>query len=194
MSFTVFARHAQDAALPFFRRVSAFRSCVQLYRPLGFRATLTFLHEIAGPHDRDERALLSALAMLQNSRAGWHADLLRYAAERTAAKRNGHRSPRLDVPNPNGQPPIWYGAPGPAAIHALAYWRRQRLRVPSQRHQVVVEVEAFIDAWAAARWTLTPEDVAQLRASIASLNRRPPEFPIGGLLIVARNVAATAEA
>jgi hypothetical protein len=194
VSFTVFARHSRDAALPLFRRVSALRSCVQLYRPLGFNATLTFLHETAGPHDRDEHALLRALAMLEQSRTGWHAHLGRYAADRAVAKHHGHRSPRLDVPNPNGRPPIWYGAPGPAAVHALAHWRRQRLRIPRQHHRVVAEVEEFVEAWAGARWTLTPDDVMRLQAGIATLNRRPPDYDVRGLLIVARNVAATAEA
>ncbi|PRX55837.1 hypothetical protein B0I32_12557 [Nonomuraea fuscirosea] len=55
MSFGAFARKVRDPALPH-RRVSALRSCVQLYRPIGFEATLSFLHAEAGPFRTDEAA------------------------------------------------------------------------------------------------------------------------------------------
>ncbi|MEU8181695.1 hypothetical protein AB0B85_11130 [Micromonospora sp. NPDC049044] len=97
---------------------------MQLYRPIGFHATLNFLEEIAGPFQRDEAALLRALDALVASRAGWHAELRDYAAERKLAKRRGQRSPRPTDPNPNGFPRCWYGAPGQAALHAVRYWRR----------------------------------------------------------------------
>lgn len=69
MSFSAYARKVRDPALPFRRRVSALRSCVQLYRPIGFHATLSFLQELAGPYQREEEALHRALDALTASRA-----------------------------------------------------------------------------------------------------------------------------
>lgn len=54
MSFGNHARRVRDPALPFRWRVSALRSCVQLYRPLGFRATLGYLEAEAGRFQREE--------------------------------------------------------------------------------------------------------------------------------------------
>ncbi len=48
VSFSVFARKVRDTRLPYGRRVSALRSCVQMYRPIGFHASLSFLEELAG--------------------------------------------------------------------------------------------------------------------------------------------------
>lgn len=80
MSFGNFARKVRDPALPHQRRVSALRSCVQLYRPIGFEATLSFLHAKAGPYRTDEAALLRALAMLETSRSAWQEAKHIYAA------------------------------------------------------------------------------------------------------------------
>ena len=74
MSFGNFARQVRDPALPHRRRVAALRSCVQLYRPIGFEATLSFLHTKAGPFRTDEAALLRALAAVR----GVPAALARY--------------------------------------------------------------------------------------------------------------------
>jgi hypothetical protein len=79
VSFGTYARHVRNPELPYRRRVSALRSCVQLYRPIGFHATLSFLEEIAGPFQRDEMALLRALDALVASRAAWHAEQRDYA-------------------------------------------------------------------------------------------------------------------
>jgi hypothetical protein len=114
VSFGTYVRRVRNTELPYRHRVIALRSCVQMYRPIGFHATLSFLEEIAGPFDRDEAALLRALDALMASRASWHADLRDYAAERKLAKRRGQRSPRPTDPNPNGFPRRWYGAPGQA--------------------------------------------------------------------------------
>src|SRR3954447_18745485 len=108
MSFGVYARKVRDAPLPYGRRVSALRSCVQLYRPIGFHASLSFLAEIAGPFVRDEASLLRALDVLAASRAEWHAAGRRYAAMRREAKRKGQRSPRPKDPNPDHFPRHWY--------------------------------------------------------------------------------------
>lgn len=127
MSFSAFASKVRDPGLAHRRRVSALRSCVQLYRPLGFEATLSFLEYLAGPFQRDEVALLRALGHLTASRAEWHKELRRYAAARREAKRLGHRTTVPAEENPNTGPTIWYGAPQQAALHALRYWRRSRL-------------------------------------------------------------------
>ncbi|WP_225730016.1 MULTISPECIES: hypothetical protein [unclassified Nocardia] len=101
MSFNNFARKVRDPTLPYPHRVSALRSCVQLYRPIGFRGTLNFLAERAGPLSRDEAALLRALDLLEAARAAWHAELREYAIQRRHAKQHGERSPRRTDPNPN---------------------------------------------------------------------------------------------
>jgi hypothetical protein len=110
MSFNNFARKVRDSALPYPHRVSALRSCVQLYSPIGFHATLSFLTEQAGPFPRDETALLRALDLLEISRAAWQAELREYATQRRQSKQRGQRSPRPTDPNPS-HPDRWYGAP-----------------------------------------------------------------------------------
>ncbi|MEU0091591.1 hypothetical protein [Kribbella sp. NPDC006257] len=115
MSFSAFSNHVRNAALPHQRRVSALRSCVRLYRPIGFDATLTYLEELAGPFPRDDQALIGAHDQLATSRTLWHEHLASYADQRRAAKRLGHRKPRKTEVNPNLGPSIWYGAPEEAA-------------------------------------------------------------------------------
>ncbi|MEU7589571.1 hypothetical protein AB0A95_25140 [Micromonospora sp. NPDC049230] len=127
MSFSAFSHQVRDPRQPRQRRVSALRSCVQLYRPIGFEATLSFLEELAGPFQRDEHALPRALDHLAASRTLWREHLREYADQRRAAKRLGHRTLRADAANPTLGPPVWYGASRQAALHALTYWRRSRL-------------------------------------------------------------------
>lgn len=109
MSFGNFARQVRDPALPHQRRVSALRSCVQLYRPIGFEATLSYLHAKAGPFRTNETALLRALAMLETSRSAWQDAKDTYAAARREAKQRGQRSPHPNDINPY-TPMHWYGA------------------------------------------------------------------------------------
>ncbi|MGJ6969181.1 hypothetical protein ACSDR0_45555 [Streptosporangium sp. G11] len=123
MSFGNFARKARDTALPHQRRLSALRSCVQLYRPIGFEATLSFLQAKAGPFRTDEAALLRALAVLEASRSAWQEEKLAYAAARREAKQRGQRSPRPDDINPY-TPTHWYGARREAALHTVSFWYR----------------------------------------------------------------------
>lgn len=52
MSFGTHVRKVRNPVLPYQRRVQALRSCVQLYRPIGFQATLSVMQEIAGPITR----------------------------------------------------------------------------------------------------------------------------------------------
>ncbi|GGP13104.1 hypothetical protein LDL08_32755 [Nonomuraea glycinis] len=147
MSFGTFARQVRDPALPHRWRVSAFRSCVQLYRPIGFEATLSFVESRAGRFQRDEAALLRALDLVEAGRAAWHAELQTYAARRREAKKRGRRSPRAEEANPNIQARwYWYGAPREAALHALWFWRRKRLPdlMPST-DPVLLEISACVN-------------------------------------------------
>ena len=125
MSFGAYARNVRDTDRPHGWRVSMLRSCVQLYRPLGFHATLSFLEEIAGPFRTREAALISALDALITSREQWKVAVGEYAHQRTSAKRHGQRSPhpRDDNPDPARW---WYGDPRKGALHTLTYWSRQR--------------------------------------------------------------------
>lgn len=111
MSFTVHARRVRDAGLPLRSRVGSLHSCVQLYHPLGFRATLDRLAAEAGPYRRDEAALLRALEVLQRGRAAWHAELRAFDARRRAAKARGERGLRAGERNPYVDL-RWYGPPG----------------------------------------------------------------------------------
>ncbi|MFJ1702761.1 hypothetical protein [Kitasatospora sp. NPDC088346] len=124
MSYGTFARLVRDPALPFGKRVSKLRSCVQLYRPLGFHATLDFLESRAGHFQRDEDALLRALAELDASRAAWHRELHAYALVRRAAKRAGQRTPRRDERNPH-LCDRWHAAPREGALHAVRFAHRR---------------------------------------------------------------------
>ena len=123
MSFGNFARLTRDTSRPLAERAGALRSCVQLYRPIGFRATLSFLR----PDERDEAALLRALSLLEASRNLRKTHVLRYAASRTRSKLSGHRVPAGSEPNPLDHFGYWYGAPREAARHAIDFWCRKRI-------------------------------------------------------------------
>ncbi|MFG2587493.1 hypothetical protein [Streptomyces sp. NPDC048438] len=126
MGFTNFARKVRDPSLPYGHRVVALRSCAQLYRPIGFEATVSYLAHKAGPFREDEEALLRALGVIEASRAAWQVELRAYAAARAEAKRRGFRAPGPRERNPNS-PEYWYGARREAALHAVGHWRA-RLR------------------------------------------------------------------
>ncbi|MEV0491340.1 hypothetical protein [Streptomyces atratus] len=122
MSFGNFARKVRDTTLPHGHRVVSLRSCVQLYRPIGFEATVACLEAKAGPFRRDEAALLRALGVLEASRAVWQAELRAYAVERAAAKRRGERTVPAGQVDPNDCV-HWYGAPREGALFAIGHWR-----------------------------------------------------------------------
>ncbi|NES28293.1 hypothetical protein GCE86_02205 [Micromonospora terminaliae] len=173
MSFGTYARKVRDRSLPYGLRVSALRSCVQLYRPIGFHATLGFLKEIAGPFQRDEAALLKALDAIEASRAQWHADMRDYAHSRRQAKQSGQRIPPAQDRNPNGSPPIWYGAARSAALSALRYWSRTRrpaLRVTADEAGNTVDV--LVAAALSSGGELTSEQRQLLVLAAAELEGR----------------------
>jgi hypothetical protein len=205
VSFGNYARKVRDATLPYGRRVSALRSCVQLYRPIGFHASLSFLQEIAGPFQRDEASLLRALDALIVSREEWHAEVREYAAMRRQAKCRGRRTPRPNEPNPCHFPRHWYGAPGPAALHALRFWQRSRLPAllaPSDR--LTENLNSCVVTSLGSGGPLTPAQRQLLTDCIVELQRRRRQpglwsddpvayFRAGDLLGVARLIRIAAD-
>ncbi|GLZ78385.1 hypothetical protein Afil01_31920 [Actinorhabdospora filicis] len=173
MSFGAFARHVRNPALPHGRRVSALRSCVQLYRPVGYHAGLGFLREVAGPYESDEAALLRALDALSASRAGWHAEIAEYAVRRRDAKRRGQRSPRPGEPNPYHGPRHWYGAPRQAALFALTLWRPERPPgIPAWLEAITARVDSCVAACLESGGPLTPAQRDDLADAVDALQRR----------------------
>lgn len=126
MGFTERARRVRNRRLAHGRRVAALCSCVCLYHPIGHRATLSFLGELAGPYQQHESALLRALDALEASRAVWREELAAYVDERVKQKRLGRREPSDGDPPPSRMGGHWYAsAPGlsrRAAVHALKLW------------------------------------------------------------------------
>ncbi len=128
MGFTERARRVRHGRLAHGRRVAALCSCVGLYHPIGHRATLSFLGELAGPYQHHESALLRALEALEASRAVWREEVAWSIDARVSQKRLGRR-----VPAPGGPPPgrmggHWYASTPDvsrrAALHALKLWER----------------------------------------------------------------------
>ncbi|MFF0771774.1 hypothetical protein ACFYUK_23010 [Nonomuraea wenchangensis] len=81
----------------------------------------------AGRFQREESALLRALALVEASRAARQGAVLAYAARRREAKKRGRRVPGAGEIDPNVQAHFyWYGAPREAALFALWFWRERR--------------------------------------------------------------------
>lgn len=123
------ARRVRDNGLMHGQRVAALCSCVRWYHPIGHRATLSFLAEVAGPYQRHEHALLRALDMLEASHSVWLTEIHAYTTRRTEEKHDGRSSPgRYDR-----QPVIagghWYetrpNISRLAALHALKLWETE---------------------------------------------------------------------
>jgi hypothetical protein len=173
VSFGTYARNVRDTSRPHGWRVSMLRSCVQLYRPIGFDATLSFLEEIAGPFRTREAALIDALDALIASRERWKAAVSEYAQRRTSAKRHGQRSPHPREANPD-PPRWWYGAPRKGALHALTYWSRQRLPelLAAYPDRAAREIAACVAACLATGGELAPDDRDRLRRATDTLAHR----------------------
>ncbi|WP_372661312.1 hypothetical protein [Amycolatopsis kentuckyensis] len=128
MGFTERARRVRDGRLAHGRRVAALCSCVGWYHPIGHRATLGFLGEVAGPYQHHESALLRALDALEASRAVWREEVASYLDARVRQKRLGRRVPSSGDPPPGRMGGHWYAsAPDVsrrAALHALKLWER----------------------------------------------------------------------
>lgn len=98
MGFSWYAHRAGDATLPLPHRVSAFRSCVRRFHAASYEDTMRYLELVAGPFQRDERALAAALDVLLVLRGRWKLHVETYAAIRRAEKRRGVRTPRGTTP------------------------------------------------------------------------------------------------
>jgi hypothetical protein len=173
VSFGTYARQVRDPALPFARRVSALRSCVQRYRPIGFQNSLSFLEEIARPYQSDEAALLRALDALVASRAQWQVLTEAYAQMRRAAKRHGQRSPGPGDLNPD-QPDRWHGDARHAALHVMRKEQAELGRLapaigPDSAEAALTEL---LDASIAAQGQLSPDRYAALSTLTESLHAR----------------------
>ncbi|WP_410609727.1 hypothetical protein [Amycolatopsis sp. lyj-109] len=139
MGFTERARRVRDGRLAHGRRVAALCSCVGLYHPIGHRATLSFLSELAGPYQHHESALLRALEALEASRAVWREEVASYINARVRQKRLGRRVPSPGDPPPSRMGGHWYASTPEvsrrAALHALKLWERG-LQVDSANQEV----------------------------------------------------------
>jgi hypothetical protein len=139
VSFGTYARKVRDATLPYRRRVSAFRSCVQLYQPIGFDASLSFLEEIAGPFQRDEASLLRALDALTASREDWQAEVREYAAMRaggplTLDQRQMLTDCSAELRRQHTQPDLW-------SNDQVAYFRVLDLRTVASLMETAADAD-----------------------------------------------------
>lgn len=159
--------------MPLPRRVSALRSCVQLYRPIGFHNSLSFLEEVAGRYRTDEAALLRALDALTASRAQWQVVVGMYAQRRGLAKQRGERSPRPDEFNPN-RLDRWYGDARRAALHVMGKEQAEldRLAQAMGPGSVEAALSELLNASLAAQGQLSANQHAALGALGASLDAR----------------------
>jgi hypothetical protein len=171
VSFAADARKVRDANLPHLRRLAAFHSCVQRYKPLGFRATLSFVEQLAGPYRSDEPALLRAIAVVTDSREEWKEAVCAYATARGHAKSAGQRTPPPNDPNPSHFPPHWYGAARYGALHALAF-RQFRGLLPPKRDSVASEVHTLVTQTLAKGGDLDPAERDLLSDLTAELRHR----------------------
>jgi hypothetical protein len=145
VSFGTYARKARDSSLPYGYRINALAGCVQLYRPIGYRATFAYLEHVAGPVRRDEVALPRALDVLSASRDLWLNDLSAYARRRRLAKQLGRRSPTTTDGNPS-LPHCWYGDPQRAALFALSFLLRNSDRIANADPGLVRLASVAVDS------------------------------------------------
>lgn len=157
MGFSQRAHIVRNGGLAYEHRVAALHTCVSLYHPIGHRATLSFLAEVAGPYPRHERALLRALEALEVSHAAWRAEVTAYANERARQKQLGRRLPPYSQP-PNRMGGHWYAADPDmsrrAALHALKLWN-----LDHEQASVDHEVRSLVQCCIATRGRLTREQL-----------------------------------
>ncbi|MER6792106.1 hypothetical protein [Amycolatopsis mediterranei] len=177
MGFTERARRVRDGRPAHGRRVAALCSCVGLYHPIGHRATLSFLGELAGPYQHHESALLRALEALEASRAVWREEVASYVDARVRQKRLGRRVPALGDPPPSRMGGHWYAsAPDVsrrAALHALELWERD-LR-PDSANQ---EVRSIVRSCLATGGRLTEEQLNVVSRTRTSDESEEVRWPI----------------
>lgn len=172
VSFSNHARRVRDSSVPYPHRVSALRSCVEQYQPLGWHATLSYLEAVAGPFHKDEDALLRALDILNRSRLSRSAAQQAYAQRRRREKNEGRRARRNDDPDPAAQK-RWFGDGARAAsLHALQYEGRSGRRLSRVRASPTPkarDLSSIVDASLAAGGPLSGEQRRQVEALIHDL-------------------------
>ncbi|MFJ7775591.1 hypothetical protein [Streptomyces yangpuensis] len=114
MSFTVHARHVRDERLSPARRGAALSSAVVLYRPFGFTWTHAYL-SLFGDTRRDPRAMVTALEVLERSRAARTAEWAEFSRRRTTEKHEAHRRTPSAADRARAAALRW---PGPDLHHA----------------------------------------------------------------------------
>ncbi|MFF2045308.1 hypothetical protein ACFVVX_33325 [Kitasatospora sp. NPDC058170] len=172
MSFNTFARKVRDPSLPLGLRVSMLRSCVQLYRPIGFHATLGLLASQAGDFRRDETALMRAMAVLEASRDAQTQEVRAYGAMRRQEKlRGGRRTPRVRDRNPHTSTGRWHADPRAGALHAVGFWSGKPGLLPPG-DPVAVRVGQCAGACLASGGPLQPEEREVLESCITALGDR----------------------
>lgn len=152
-----------------------FRSCVQLYRPLGFHATIGFLETRTGSVCQDEQALLDALELLEHSRAVWDRQKAAYAAIRTAAKQTGQRVPPAQLPNAY-RCDRWHADPYPGAVYAIEYWQRIHRPLLEPADETVQSIDRPIESCIRSA-PPPPSDTADQIQSLAQILRRQQTWP-----------------
>jgi hypothetical protein len=191
MGFTERARRVRDGRLAHGRRVAALCSCVGLYHPIGHRATLSFLGELAGPYQHHESALLRALEALEASRAVWREEVASSIDARVARKRLGRRMPAPGGPPPGSMGGHWYASTPDvsrrAALHALKLWERD-LRPDAANPELRSLVRSCIatggrltaeqlDVLSHQRMSAETEDVRWPITLVVSAGGRRPTWP-----------------
>ncbi len=165
------AQKVRNAALPHGMRVAQLRCCVQLYRPIGFHATLSFLESRAGRYSRDEGALLRALGVLEASRDAWHVELRTFDGTRRLAKEQGARQPRTAERNPYREM-WWSGAPREGALHALAFLRDRRRIPPADGDAVAADLHRCVIACLESGGALASEERLLLAECVRRIGNR----------------------
>jgi hypothetical protein len=177
MGFTERARRVRDGRLAHGRRVAALCSCVGLYHPIGHRATLSFLGELAGPYQHHESALLRALEALEASRAVWREEVASSIDARVARKRLGRRMPAPGGPPPGSMGGHWYASTPDvsrrAALHALKLWERD-LRPDAANP----ELRSLVRSCIATGGRLTAEQLDVLSHQRTSAETEDVRWPI----------------
>jgi hypothetical protein len=102
----------------------ALARCIEIYSPIGFQATWAFLQARVGDFRSDPQSMVSAVALLDESRRVRIEEELTYREQRREAKRLGHRTPPPAETSPD-RPRRWHAAPHEAARFVLD-WHRQR--------------------------------------------------------------------
>jgi hypothetical protein len=178
MSFGTYARTVRDERRPTGVRYLALRSAVELYRPLGFDATWTYVIGHTDARQETTDNLLRALEVLETSRAAWLRELAGYTERRRAEKRLGYL-PRQDEvryrfgfrwPGPGAHGATWYTV--------AALWDEQRRSalpagLPGDWTSLAADVAACVESYLSAPDRPFVEDARLLRICSRELRLLP---------------------